>query len=167
MRPKDHVILGGLAGAALYPVFGAESLLFWGASFAIDIDHYLDYIYHNGFTDFSFKKMFEYHGVLDRFWYEVEFLNIEIFHTLEFMGPLYFLSLAPGLGFIKAVFWGFLFHIVLDMIYLYWNGIFFLRAYSFAEYYIRKRRLEEKGYRPEAIYFQAIKIINGSDENIR
>lgn len=164
MSPKDHVIYGGIAAAALYPAIGSAAAYLWAASFLIDIDHYLDYVYHNNFTDFSFKKMFDYHNALDRFWYSPEFLNIEIFHTIEFLATLYFVSVWTASAPLLAVFFGFVFHSLLDMVYLYKHGAFSIRAYSFTEYYVRRKRLVEMGYRPEEIYNEAVRIINGKDE---
>ncbi|MBI1911343.1 MAG: hypothetical protein HYS21_05025 [Deltaproteobacteria bacterium] len=162
MTPKDHLILGTAASIAMYPIMGVESLFFWGASFAIDIDHYLDYIYHNGFTDLSIKGMFAYHKALERVWYSPEFLNIEIFHTIEFIVPLYIFSYAIGSSLLTALCLGLIFHVALDMVFLQMKGIFFVRAYSFTEYFLRKRRLENMGYRPVEIYNEAVRIVRES-----
>jgi len=164
MSPTAHVVYGGAAAAVIYPLAGMYSLIFWAASFLIDIDHYLDYVYHNGFTDLSFKKMFDYNNALDRFWFNPAFLNLEIFHTIEFILPLYLLTVWTGSAVLLAVFFGFIFHIALDMVYLYGNGIFFMRAYSVTEYLIRRRMLKKKGYRPDEIFGAALLIINGPDK---
>jgi len=161
MSPKDHVIYGTIASAALYPSIGADAIYFWAASFLIDIDHYLDYIYHNNFTDFSFKRMFDYHNALDKFWHSPEFLSLEIFHTLEFLGALYLVSLWTASTVLLAVFFGFVFHSVLDIIYLSGHGVFSIRAYSFTEYYMRRKRLVKMGYSPGEIYAEAVRIVNG------
>lgn len=158
MRPREHVVYGAIGAAALYPALGAwGSLLFWGASVAIDLDHYIDYLWHNKFTDLGYKGMFEYHRLLTKKWHSPEFLNIEIFHTIEFIAPLFALSRYTGSAALSALWLGFVFHIVLDLVSLYRNGIFFARAHSFPEYFLRKKRLQDRGYDPAGLYLEAAK----------
>lgn len=159
MSPRDHVIYGAAAAGALYPGLGINALYFWGASFLVDIDHYLDYVYHNGFTDFSLSRMFDYHNILERFWPRKEFLNVEVFHTAEFLAPLYIASRLLGSAALEAVFWGIIFHVLLDMFYLYRLRIFFKRSYSIIEYFIRKHLLERHGLYPAVIYMEAVEIV--------
>lgn len=163
MSPKDHVIYGTIAAAALYPSIGTDAVYFWAASILIDIDHYLDYVYHNNFTDFSFKRMFDYHNALDRFWHSPEFLNLEVFHTLEFLAALYLVSLWTASTALLSVFLGFVFHSLLDVVFLAGHGVITIRAYSFTEYYLRRRRLVEMGYSPGEIYTEAVRIVNGEE----
>ncbi len=125
----------------------------------IDIDHYLNFIYHNGFRSASFKKMFDYYGVIDNLAHLPEFLDIEVFHSGEFMLALYLLARLSDSFVLKAVMWGFLFHIVLDWISLAWNGIFLKRANLVAEYFIRKRRLMSSGLDPVYVYNEALRNI--------
>lgn len=162
MRPRDHVIYGTAGAALLYPFMGKEAALFWAASIAIDIDHYIDYIWHNKFSDLSLKGMFEYHRLLTKQWHDPAFLNIEIFHTIEFMAPLlaaaYWIS-SPALF---AVWLGFIFHIALDMVSLYMNGIFFVRAHSFPEYFLRKKLMEARGLDPAGLYTEAAREAQGN-----
>ncbi len=167
MKPRDHVILGGAAAGALYPFLGANSIIFWLASFLVDIDHYLDFIYHNGFTDFSFRRMFDYHRALQKLWSRPDFINVEIFHTVEFVAPLYAVSRYLGSGALEAVFWGILFHMALDMLTLFRCGAFFKRSYSITEYLIRKRLLERRGLRPVDIYTRAIEMVRNNTVNLR
>lgn len=158
MRPRDHVIYGAAGAAALYPALGSGSLLFWAASVAIDLDHYLDYLWHNRFTDLGFKGMFEYHRLLTKQWHNPAFLNIEIFHTIEFMAPLFIIAHLTDSDALFALFFGFVFHIALDLVSLYRNGIFFARAHSFPEYFLRKKMLEAKGYDPAGLYTEAARM---------
>lgn len=150
------MLFGGAAAAALYPVMGSNALVFFTASFAVDIDHYLDYVYHNRATDFSFRGMFGYHDALARMWGRPDFLNIEVFHTVEFIVALFAAARLLGSYALEAVFWGIVFHVVLDMIFLYRMNIFFKRSYSMAEYFIRRRLLEMRGYNPVEIYSKAV-----------
>lgn len=158
MRPAEHVIYGALGAGALYPALGAGSLLFWAASVAIDLDHYLDYVWHNRFTDLGFRGMFEYHRLLTKKWHSPEFLNIEIFHTIEFIAPLFIITHLTGSAALFAVCLGFVFHIALDLVSLYRNGIAFARAHSLPEYYIRKKVLERRGLDPAGLYTEAARM---------
>lgn len=167
MSLKEHMILGGLASAALYPAIGANALFFWLASFLIDIDHYIDYVYHNGFTDFSVKRMFDYHDALTLFWKEPEFLNIEIFHTVEFLTPFYILSAMLDSNILQALFWGFIFHIVLDMIFLWRLDIFFKRTHSVAEYFLRRRLYARRGLKTVEIYSKAVEMVRRDREVLK
>lgn len=148
MRPRDHVIWGGVAAAALYPVLGAKSLVFWGASAAIDIDHYMDYVYHNGFRDWSWRRMFEYHRILSQHWFSPQFLNMEVFHTVEFLAALFIVATLDPTGVVMAVFAGFVFHCLLDVVFLTREGILTKRAHSLTEYFLRKRAMEARGLSP-------------------
>lgn len=159
MRPRDHVIAGTIGAAALYPALGLDAVFFWAASIAIDLDHYLDYIYHNRFTDFSFKRMFRYHGILSKKWASPEFINLEIFHTVEFLVPLFIFSRWTGSPALFAVCLGFLFHVFLDAYFLFRKKVPFIRAHSFTEYYIRRRMLEKKGLSPVGLYLDAAKAV--------
>ncbi|MFQ5735248.1 MAG: hypothetical protein ACE5GY_00110 [Thermodesulfobacteriota bacterium] len=160
MRPRDHVIYGGAAAAALYPVLGSGSLVFWGASVLIDVDHYIDFVYHNGLKDLSFMRMLEYHAVLRRWWRRPEFLNIEVFHTVEAIAPLALLSWWSGSPPLEAATLGMLFHIVLDTSSLVLSGVPFIRAHSVVEYIIRKRLLARRGLDPAALCKEAIRVMN-------
>lgn len=158
MRPREHAVYGGLAAAALYPALGAGSLLFWAASVAIDLDHYLDYIWHNRFTDFGFKGMFEYHRLITRKWHSPEFLNVEVFHTIEFIVPLFMAAHFTGSALLFAVCLGLVFHILLDLVSLFKNGIGTARAHSLPEYFIRKKMLEARGFDPAGLYREAARM---------
>ncbi len=163
MRPRDHLILGTGAAVAMHHTFGLNTAFFWVATFMIDIDHYMNFIYHNGFRDLSFKGMFDYYGVLDKLAHLPEFLDIEIFHSAEFMLALYLFSHWMDSSVLMAVMWGFLFHIVLDWISLAWNEIFFKRANFIIEYFIRKKRLMSTGLSPVEVYNEALKIAGTGD----
>ena len=158
MRPREHVVYGAIGAAALYPALGAGSLLFWAASVAIDLDHYIDYVWHNRFTDLGYKGMFEYHRLLTKRWHNPAFLNIEVFHTIEFIAPLLIITHYTGSSALFAVCLGLVFHIALDLVSLYANGIFFARAHSFPEYFIRKRKLMRLGLDPAMLYRDAAKM---------
>lgn len=160
MTLRDHIILGGAASAVLYAFTGPEALCFFAASVLIDIDHYLDFVYHSRLRDLSVRRMFDYHSTLQRWWRDPGFLNMEIFHTAEFL--LIFLSLAALLqsGVMALVFFGFVFHILLDMIFLVSHGIFDKRTNSFAAYFIRKRQMARRGHDPAELYKRAVEAVS-------
>lgn len=158
MKLRDHVIACTAGAVVLYPVLGANSLVFWLASIFIDLDHYLDFLWNNRFTDFSVRRMFSYHGWLSKRWHRPEFLNIELFHTAEFLGPLLILALWTGSGPLLALWLGCIFHCMLDIIYLAMNGVYAIRAHSFTEYFIRKRLLAKKGLDPALLYQEAVRM---------
>lgn len=163
MRPTEHVILGGTASALLYPLLGLPgAIIFFAGSVLVDIDHYFDYVYHNRFTDFGIRNMFAYHSAIEKFLRRPDMLNVEIFHTLEFMLPLYALSHYLESSLLRALFFGILFHIALDMTYLIRRRLFFKRCNSLTEYFIRRRAMAARGLIPRTIYTDAIKVINGT-----
>jgi hypothetical protein len=163
MRPGGHILAGGVASIFLYPFPSIQGLIFWFSSFAVDFDHYLEFIYHNGFTDFSIKKGVLYHDVLKGFWKRPEFLNLSIFHTVEFAAMLYILSLWTDAAWLRALFLGLVFHVVIDILYLYREKILTLRAYSLIEYWIRKKRLLGRGLSPGALCAEALRRVNEAD----
>ncbi|MFQ5441524.1 MAG: hypothetical protein ACE5EB_02235 [Thermodesulfobacteriota bacterium] len=159
MKARDHIIIGAAASGALYPALGLNTLWFFGASFLIDIDHYLDFIFHNGFSDLSLKGMFSYHRRLVRYWNSPAFLSLEVFHTVEFMAPLYLIAMALGSAALKAVFWGAMLHILLDMVFLLRHKIFFKRSHSIVGYFISKKGLKRRGYDPGGVYISAVESV--------
>ncbi len=154
MTLKEHLSYGAVASAALYPVLGGNVIFFYVPSVLIDIDHYIDYLYYARFRDWSVKRMFAFHGCLARDHKKLKFMALEAFHTAEFLlgvlaVGLYYHSTPVLLGFA-----GFIFHMILDLIRLsQWKGID-LRALSFVEYVIRKRRMIRAGRHPEKAFFE-------------
>jgi hypothetical protein len=164
MRAGGHIVMGGVASFAFYPFPSVPGIFFWLSSVLIDLDHYLDYIYHNGFTDFRIKNMFRYHDVLRRLWGRPEFLNLSPFHTAEFALTLYIFSLWTDSAWLEALFWGLVFHFAIDTAYLYRKKALTVRAYSVIEYVIRKKRLLELGLSPGAVYAEAVRNVKETGE---
>jgi hypothetical protein len=169
MRPRDHVILGSIASIGLYIYLGPGSILnviyFWLASILIDIDHYIDYIYNNKFTDYSFKRMMKYHGLLFSRRFDPAFLNLSIFHTVEFMAPLGILALYTEWRGLVFVWWAFLFHIMCDTFKLIKDGKPSIRCNTVIEYYFRVKKLKAQGLDTKAIYTNAANEIRGTYGN--
>ena len=164
MKVEYHVVAGGVASAALIPVLGVNSAAFFAASVLIDADHYLDYVYRNNFTDFSIKRMFAFHDFLYEKTRETPFVGLSIMHTVEFLLLVYAVAALTGLAAIEAILWGLLFHMVLDLIYLYRQGRLFKRALSIVEYVIRWNRLERQGLQPESPYHLALRAVSAELE---
>jgi hypothetical protein len=166
VRPREHVILGSAASVGLYFILGAGALqnviYFWLASILIDIDHYLDYIYNNRFTDYSFKRMMAYHGLLYKRRFDPAFINLSIFHCVESMGALLIVALYTGSTALLYIWWGFLFHIIFDTIKLIYDGKPSIRSNTIIGYFFRIRRLKTQGLDTKAIYTKAAIEVRGS-----
>lgn len=157
MNLREHVILGGGAAAALSPLLGAQdSLVFWGASVLIDVDHYWDYLWRNRFSDASPQKTFAFHHVLFRKVHDPAVLALNLFHTAECLLMVWSAATWLGSSGLFAVFWGMLFHLGLDLARLAWCRATFKRALSIVEYWIRRRRLVRRGLDPDRVYWDAL-----------
>ncbi|MBI3635391.1 MAG: hypothetical protein HY216_04100 [Candidatus Rokubacteria bacterium] len=159
MKPLTHVVLGGAAAGALAPAIGLESACaFWGASVLIDVDHHWDYVYWNGFRDWSVTRAFAFHLALFPLRRRPDFLALSVLHTVEAF-LLVALGWWAGLPFAGAVFLGMLFHLGLDLLHLAGLGLLFKRALSIVEFLIRRRRLRRAGLDPDAPYLAACRAI--------
>ncbi|MFN3466766.1 MAG: hypothetical protein ACK4WF_03585 [Candidatus Brocadiales bacterium] len=158
MRVRDHVVLGGIFSLGLLPLLGIKSLAFWAASVLIDADHYIEFLYHNGFNNFSLKEANSYHRVLSGWLSRPEFINLSIFHTMECLLLVYFLSYWLGSPWLVAIFYGMLVHLFLDAVHLYSLGVPFKRAFSIVEFKIRKGIMERNGLYPKVLYKEALNL---------
>jgi hypothetical protein len=165
MKPREHIILGSAASIGLYYLGGAEAIqnviYFWLASILIDIDHYLDYIYNNRFTDYSFKRMMAYHGLLYKRRFDPAFINLSIFHTVESMGALLIIALYTGSTALLYIWWGFIFHIIFDTIKLLYDGKPSIRSNTIIGYFLRIKRLKLQGLDTKGIYTRAVNEVRG------
>ena len=168
VKPQYHALSGGIVASLLIPVLGVNSVVFWASSVLIDGDHYLDYIYRNRFKDFSVKRMFTFHELLFVKGEKKDFLGLNIMHTVEFLLLVYVASALTGWMWLKAVLWGMLFHMLVDLVYLYRQGRLFRRAISIIEYAIRWKRMKRQGLCPELPYhstLQAMSVMPDSPED--
>lgn len=156
MTLKHHIIYGGIASLCLFPKFGFLSGIFWVASVLIDIDHYIEFLWKNRFTNFRFRKMFDYCNVIVGWNTRPGLLGLSIFHTAEVIGGIYLASIWVNSNIINAIFWGMVFHMTLDILFLLKIGALFCRAFSFIEYVIRKRIMIKSGLSPDAIFQEAL-----------
>jgi hypothetical protein len=155
MTPKEHVVYGAAASAALAPVFGPKVAYFFAGSILIDVDHYIDYLYFGRFRSWGPSRMFRFHAKLARAKYEPKFCALEAFHTAEFFLGV----LAVGLFFrspeILLILGGMTFHLFLDLLRLHQSDALTVRALSFIEYAVRARNMRRSGIDPEAVFFKA------------
>lgn len=165
MSVRDHTIIGGILSLGLFPLLGAKSLALWAASVLIDTDHYLEFLYHNGLKRFSIKEADSYHRILGGWLSKPEFINLSIFHTVECLLLMYFLSLWLGSPWLKAVFYGMLLHLILDVAHLYKSGLVSKRAFSVVEFKIRKGIMERNSLYPKVLYEKALDLTRQGTQN--
>lgn len=157
MTLREHVVLGGGAAAALSPVLGAQdSLIFLAASILIDVDHYWDYLQRNEFTNWSWRKTFQFHAALFPRIHEPGFLALSLFHTAEWFLVVWGAGIVLGSSALFAVFLGMAYHLSLDLLFLCWHRATFKRALSLMEYCVRRRRLRARGLDPDWVYREAL-----------
>lgn len=164
MTLKEHATYGAIVSAGLYPVLGSDVIYFYIPSVLIDTDHYIDYLYFAKFRDWSVKRMFKFHNHMLQWKHRKDLMALEAFHTAEFLLAI----LAVGLYFksnaVLLAFSGLTFHMILDLIRMnQWKRID-LRALSFVEYIIRKKKMLKAGIHPEAPYFEAYRLVKEASE---
>lgn len=161
MTPAEHVILGGGAALVLSPIIGPrDAALFWGASVLIDVDHHWDYIYRNGFRDWSLRRSLGYHAELLKNIRREDFLVLNLFHTAEALLLIWLAWRWAGGSAVLAVLIGMIFHLGLDLARLRTYGCLFKRALSVVEYVARRHRLVARGLNPDAPYEEALGAVN-------
>lgn len=159
MQPVTHVLCGGAAAAALTPWLGRDALVFGAASVAIDIDHYLDFLYFNRFTDWSVRRMLAFHAEIWTRRHRPDLIGLSIFHTAEWTALLVAVASVSGSAVAWAALGGVLFHIALDLLSLTRHGILRRRAHSVVEYAVRRRRLLRAGLDPAGVFREALAAI--------
>ncbi len=133
MSPAIHLIQGAVSVVVLYPIAGDKAIVFGLSVVLIDVDHFIEYYAYIRRLDV--KGMLRYH--------EWQLNNLEgrlglnLFHTVE----CYLIIFLFGIFFPTANFilMGFLFHHLFDEILLIKKKNPFARAFSIAEYFIRKK----------------------------
>jgi len=164
MKAQYHALSAGIAAPMLIPVLGPYSAVFFASSVLIDGDHYLDYLYRNGFKDFSVKRMFTFHKKLYENWKGKTFLGLNIGHTAEWLLLVYGAYAITDWMWLKAALWGMLFHMVFDLIYGYQRKGLRRRALSIIEYIIRWNRMKRRGLHPELPYTSTLRVMSGFSE---
>lgn len=160
MQLTEHILYGGSVTAALYPTFGIRSLFFFLGSVLIDIDHYVIYLYFSKFKDWNVKKMFQFHSLVRQWLYSHSIYVLLSFHTVEFLLLVLIFAFWFGSVEIYLIFFGLLFHLLLDTLRMYQLKKLEVRALSFVEYWIRKRKMEKSGVDPEKILEEVYRTIS-------
>jgi hypothetical protein len=160
MKLKQHILYGGVASLCLVPKFGLLSSVFWAASVLIDIDHYIDFVYRNQCTSLGIKKMFAYYDILADWKDKPNLLVLCVFHTIETMTGIYLISVWMNSDVIKAVFYGMVFHLILDIICMLRDRCLFLRVFSLIEYIIRRKLMIRDRLSPKKVYDEMIVAVN-------
>lgn len=142
MRLREHAAQAVVTCAVASQFLGlAENAVLFSSIIFIDVDHYFDFALVC--RRYGIRDMFKFH---DWLWKNHRNLiyGISVFHTVEVFVLLFFF------GFISRYSWvvlaGFLMHMSFDMLFLYYHGIFYNRAFSIIEYVVRKRDPSCKGY---------------------
>lgn len=164
MKAQYHALSGGVAASVLVPVLGPYSAVFFASSVLIDADHYLDYLYRNGFKDFSIKRMFTFHEKLFPKTRENNFLGLSVGHTAEWLLLVYGTYVITHWAWLEAAFWGMIFHLMFDLVYLYRGRRLTSRALSIIEYIIRWNRMKHSGLHPELPYNSTLSTMSGFSE---
>lgn len=138
------------------PLLGTQGgLIFWISTMVVDIDHYVEFIFLTRFRKLGFKPMFRFFEELFQRRDRKEFLVLEIFHTFEFLGLLALLAWGWG-GPVLYVFYGVLFHMVVDFFHLLRYGALGKRSPSLIEYHLRKRKFFSEGKNPHRVIEEAL-----------
>ena len=119
MLPKQHVIIGfifSLMAYIIFPISPLEATIIFLASFLIDFDHYLLYVYKK--KNLSLNRALKYFYRLNNDWKKIyprrkEYKkNIFIFHSIETLIPLAIFSIYfPIVWFVLI---GMILHLILD-----------------------------------------------------
>lgn len=156
---RDHVLVGGLTAILFAPLLGFPgSLAFWAANILIDLDHYLRFLQYAGFRPFEIRAMFQYNEEVFEKRYRADFLGLEVFHTAEFI-ILFGVVAFSVFSFLQPVFWGMLFHIVVDLIHLSRFRMLTKRAHSIIEYFYRSAKFRAQGLNPDSVFEESLKAV--------
>lgn len=160
MKAQEHIAYGGAASAVVAMIWGPwNALVFWLASVLIDVDHYLDHIYRTGGADWNVLSIFKldnyFRKKLDTGEMQKRALCFSLFHTAEVFLAVYVTATHYGQSLLMFVFFGMVFHLFLDLLFLTRYKALFMRALSIVEYMIRKRIMKRRGIDPDKYYLEA------------
>jgi hypothetical protein len=131
---KVHTIQSLAASAALYPVLGDNVVPFGLACVLIDLDHIIEYVRDT--RSFAIHGVFPFSRLIETN-LDKNFLALSAFHTIEFFSLVYALGLFyPVFMYVLA---GMAFHMAADLVHTVRLKRISARAFSVAEYLIRKR----------------------------
>jgi hypothetical protein len=164
MKLQYHAVIGGTVALALTPALGLNSVIFWASSVLVDGDHYVEYVYRNGFKNYSIKRMFEFYCLLSKSRKEPNFLSLDLMHTAEFILLISVATAMTGWVWMIATLGGIFLHILLDLFDMYLHGVLFRRSLSIIEYFVRLRRMKRQGIRPELHYQSVLESMFGRQD---
>lgn len=133
MRLRDHIKYSSISSLALFPLVGVGAFYFFLGSILIDLDHCIEYAVK--FRSFSVRGMFVFYESLAFVREPMRYLGLSLFHTLEFL--IFVLILSLFFSWLWFVWFGMVFHWILDVISLYNPGASGVRALSLIEYIVR------------------------------
>lgn len=142
MHPKEHIKFGALFAFAVFLISADAgfmgALLVFLFSIIGDVDHYLVYIKKTGSWDL--KKAYRYFSKMGT---EIEdgkevHTPLFIFHTIEFVFLLVFLSF--GINFLFYIALGLLFHMFLDYLEVRRIHKMDSKFFSLIIYYLSKKK---------------------------
>ena len=136
MLPKTHIILGAIFSIFIFFIFKItifQAALIFFASFLIDFDHYLWYIFKK--NDFSSKRAFKIFIEELRFPKKPLFM---VFHSLEFL--IFIFILSYFWTYFSFILIGLIFHSILDIIDLLKRGILNKREFLLTRYLIKGKQ---------------------------
>jgi hypothetical protein len=156
---RDHVLVGGFAALVFIPALGAwGSLVFWLANVLIDLDHMLSFLCVTRFKVVNVRTMMKFYEKVFEQRNRPEFLTVELFHTIEFLllfGLAVFLLIPSAV----PIFYGFLFHVIVDFIHLARFRAFSKRSHTLIGYLLRRRRLRSHGKSPDIVFTEVFDTI--------
>jgi len=159
---RDHVLLGGLVAFLLIPHWGKEaSVVFWLSTIFIDLDHYVNFVIRAKRRIFDIPFMFRFHEAVFERRNRPEFLNLEPFHTLEFLLLVGLIAFGP-LPILQPIFWGFVLHVVVDWAHLTRYRVFTKRAHTVVEYFLRRNKIRAQGMDPDAVFVESLQSLKGN-----
>ena len=172
MRLREHIKYGSVASLLSLRFLGPwYALIFWLASVLIDVDHYIDYVYRTGGTDWRVASIFRLDHFLrqklQRGELQGRLVCLSLFHTVECFSLIYLAFLWTGSVFWLAVFYGMAFHLFLDVVALAGCRALFVRAFSLIEYVVRRRIMKARGMNPDEVWIAAFKTIGVKHRSLR
>lgn len=116
MKVSTHFFYSLILAVILYPIFSWKAALILAGGVLIDIDHYFWYVYK--YKKINFLDCYKHY--LERMDEHKIMENIGIlliFHTIEFLSIMIFLSFYSDLALIFTI--GMMPHYLLDLVFLY------------------------------------------------
>ena len=153
---RDHVLIGAVpafvVAAFTDPVW---SFIFWLSNVLVDLDHYLNFLILTRFRVVGVRAMFQFHEAVFQRRSHPDLYPLEIFHTVEVVGLLGMAAFWFR-GFLVPIFWGIVFHLLVDVVHLARYQILTKRPHSLLEYFWRIRRMQAYGRNPDRVIQEAL-----------